>query len=82
MRDHIYQIASRSETATVSKHFLHCNEGHLSFLRIQGIESIIRMTRGGDRLRKLLQNEVKWIFHLNTREPDGLNVKWDVNCFI
>ncbi|OCT59746.1 hypothetical protein XELAEV_18000615mg [Xenopus laevis] len=38
--------------------------------------------RGGNRLKKLLQLEGKWIKKLNTLTPDGMNDSWSLKPYL
>ncbi|OCT70420.1 hypothetical protein XELAEV_18037339mg [Xenopus laevis] len=40
MREHINQIVSGSNTTVVSRHFLECGGGDITYLKIQGIEKL------------------------------------------
>ncbi|OCT67250.1 hypothetical protein XELAEV_18038534mg, partial [Xenopus laevis] len=81
MREHINQIVSRSPSTVVSRHLgIVCNDGDCSRLRIQGIEKITPIARGGDLIQRLLYREAYWIFTLETRQPLGLNLCFDISC--
>ncbi|OCT97489.1 hypothetical protein XELAEV_18009716mg [Xenopus laevis] len=80
MREHISQIGAKSSATTVSRHFSQCNQGNVSHLQIQVIDKVRNWSRGGNKQKKLLELEVRWIFILDTREPKGLNIRWDVSC--
>ncbi|OCT67288.1 hypothetical protein XELAEV_18038573mg [Xenopus laevis] len=56
MCEHIGQIASRSSSTVVTRHFLDC----------------------GEIILRLLHREAYWIFTLDTRQPKGLNSRFDV----
>ncbi|OCT55769.1 hypothetical protein XELAEV_18004174mg [Xenopus laevis] len=80
MREHKSQIGAESSATKVSRHFSQCNQGNVSYLQIQGIDKVRNWSRGGNKQKKLLELEVRWIFILDTREPKGLNIRWDVSC--
>ncbi|OCT95536.1 hypothetical protein XELAEV_18013222mg [Xenopus laevis] len=61
-------------------HFASSNGGNASLLHIQGIDRVRPQSRRGIKLCKLLHLGVKWIFNLATQEPNGFNLKWDLNC--
>ncbi|OCT81036.1 hypothetical protein XELAEV_18027850mg [Xenopus laevis] len=83
MREHINQITSGSEsTVVVSRHFLECGRSDITKLKIQGIEKNEPSVRGGDLTAKLFHREAFWIFTLGTRQPVGLNLKFDITCCV
>lgn len=51
-------------------------------LKFWGIVPYIRHCRGGHKVRALSQLESKWIFLMDTFSPHGLNIEFDLNCFI
>lgn len=67
-----------SKISNVAKHFIECHQRDYSGLKVQAIERVCLGVRGGDLYKKLIRQETKWIFNLNTRQPKGLNFKWDV----
>ncbi|OCT80527.1 hypothetical protein XELAEV_18027338mg [Xenopus laevis] len=82
MREHIHSIESHSTSTTVSRHFLDCNNSDIKYLKIQGIEKIYESSRGGDKISKLRHREAYWIFTLDTRQPKGLNLRFDIACHV
>ncbi|OCT58568.1 hypothetical protein XELAEV_18002002mg [Xenopus laevis] len=82
MREHINQIVSHSSATVVSRHFSECSDRVCSHLRIQGIEKITPTAKGGDLMQRLLYREAYWIFTLETRQPLGLNLRFDISCHV
>ncbi|OCT68936.1 hypothetical protein XELAEV_18040245mg [Xenopus laevis] len=82
MREHIHHIASHSHSTVVSRHFFDCNNGDVKCLDIQGIEKIEPVYRGGNLMERLLHREAFWIFTLGTRQPAGLNLRFDISCHV
>uniref|UniRef100_A0A803K2I9 Reverse transcriptase domain-containing protein n=1 Tax=Xenopus tropicalis TaxID=8364 RepID=A0A803K2I9_XENTR len=82
MREHIRHIAARSSNSPVARHFLQCCQSDLSFLHIQVIDKILPDARRSDLYARLLRSEVKWIFTLDTRHPNGLNSIFDISCYV
>ncbi|OCT72560.1 hypothetical protein XELAEV_18035541mg [Xenopus laevis] len=82
MREHINHITSRRNSSVVSRHFLECSDGDIKYLNIQGIEKIEPVYRGGNLMEKLLHREDFWIFTLGTRQPAGLNLRFDIACHV
>ncbi|OCT77564.1 hypothetical protein XELAEV_18028656mg [Xenopus laevis] len=82
-QDRLNLISDRKKVVTVvSKHFLECNGSDIRQLKIQGIEKIESSVRGGDLTAKLFHREAFWIFTLGTRQPAGLNLKFDIACCV
>ncbi|OCT95432.1 hypothetical protein XELAEV_18013121mg [Xenopus laevis] len=73
---------SHSNSTTVSRHFLECSNCDVNNLKIQGIEKIYQSSRGGDKTAKLRYREAYWIFTMDTRQPKGLNLRFDVVCHV
>ncbi|OCT55444.1 hypothetical protein XELAEV_18002034mg [Xenopus laevis] len=82
IREHLNTIRSGSDTTPVSRHFKECNGSDIRQLSVQGIERVVSSPRGGDLQKKLLRAEVKWIYKLCTRHPNGLNSTFDISCFV
>ncbi|KAE8577584.1 hypothetical protein XENTR_v10022959 [Xenopus tropicalis] len=82
MREHIRHIAARSSNSPVARHFLQCCQSDVSFLHIQVIDKILPDARRSDLYARLLRSEVKWIFTLDTRHPNGLNSIFDISCYV
>ncbi|OCT65844.1 hypothetical protein XELAEV_18042094mg [Xenopus laevis] len=79
VREHLNDIRSGNESAPVSRHFKECNGGDIKWVSVQGIEKVSLGPRGGNLQAKLLRTEVKWIYKLHTRQPEGLNLRFDIN---
>ncbi|OCT78049.1 hypothetical protein XELAEV_18029146mg [Xenopus laevis] len=79
---HINHIISRTNSTVVSRHFLESSDGDIKYLNIQGIEKIEPAYRGGNLMEKLLHREAFWIFILGTRQPAGLNLRFDIACHV
>ncbi|XP_041420552.1 uncharacterized protein LOC121394235 [Xenopus laevis] len=72
-RGYIRNFKTGTQTDTqVSRHFFECNHNPMQ-LRWCVLDEIGMDIRGGDRQKKLLQAEGKWIRRLNTLTPNGLN---------
>ncbi|OCT56295.1 hypothetical protein XELAEV_18000319mg [Xenopus laevis] len=87
----MYKLKTFKSTVTKKVYnintFINCNTKFVVYLltctkfEVQyGIENIVKSSRGGDRMKRLLQTEVKWIFNLETREPKGLNTHRSSNA--
>ena len=70
MTQHRYNINKKKETETsLIKHFI---EHGLESVRVAGIQSNSGWT---DKERKAIER--KWIYLLDTKEPSGLNIKYN-----
>lgn len=63
-------------------HFAQCHNKNPSYLQVYGIEKYSSLWRGSSIKRQFSRREIRWIFDLQTHQPWGLNVKWDVNTFL
>ncbi|OCT78766.1 hypothetical protein XELAEV_18029856mg [Xenopus laevis] len=66
--EHVGDIRRKSQKSTVAKHF-----NTIHGLRMFGIENVTLGIRGGDIDKVLLQKELRWIYELDTKWPQGLN---------
>ncbi|KAG8562436.1 hypothetical protein GDO81_015677 [Engystomops pustulosus] len=70
------QNRSSTDLLLLPDHFSK-NHHHVSQLWFRIIDGVPRPRRGGDRERTLKQLELRWIYELNTLEPNGLNnLRW------
>ncbi|OCT86458.1 hypothetical protein XELAEV_18020141mg [Xenopus laevis] len=81
IREHLNSLNSEKVNSPVARHFIECNGGDTKWMSVQGIGRVNLGPRGGDLLAKLLKTEVKWIFKLHTRQPEGLNSIFDISCY-
>lgn len=82
IREHIYNIKKRITTHNLSAHFLKEHGADPGGLKFWGIEKSWTHWRGSNKLRELSKRQSFWIYKLETLEPKGLNVEFDLNCFI
>lgn len=82
IKEHVQNILNGYDKHSVSKHFLLHHNKDPTQLRFWGIEPYVRHWRGGHKVRTLSQLESKWIYTLDTFAPRGLNIEFDLNCFI
>ena len=80
--EHISCIKRGVKTHSVSKHFRRYHNRDPKCLKFWGIERVSRHWRGGHFIRQLSRRESYWIFELKVASPGGLNVEFDLNCFI
>lgn len=77
--DHINNIKKGLKTHSVSRHFNHSDPKHLKFW---GLENVSRHWQGGNYICQLSRRESFWICETKVMMPAGLNVEFDLNCFI
>lgn len=82
IREHIYNIKKKLVSHNLSSHFLTCHDSDPKGLNFWGIAKLETHWRGSNNLRELSKMESYWIYKLETLEPHGLNVEFDLNCFI
>ncbi|OCT91777.1 hypothetical protein XELAEV_18014832mg [Xenopus laevis] len=82
IREHVSSITKENCVTPVAKHFAECNNRDVSYLSVIAIDKITLNIRGGNVTSDLLRKEAKWIFHLGTKQPLGLNYDFDISCFI
>ncbi|OCT58558.1 hypothetical protein XELAEV_18001998mg [Xenopus laevis] len=70
--EHLRDIRRKSQKSSVAKHFNLIHNGDLS-LKMFVIEHVTLGIRGGDIDRVLLRKELRWIYELDTKWPQGLN---------
>ena len=66
----------------MARHFQEYHNNNESLLRAEGIEYIKAATRGGDRLKRLLQRESFWIHTLDAMNFPGVNEEIDFRPFL
>lgn len=80
--EHVNNIKRGLITHNVSKHFRICHDRNPRCLKFEGIEKVNPHWRGGNFIRQLSQRESMWIHETQVMVPKGLNVEFDLNCFI
>lgn len=79
--EHVNNI-KRGLKSHVSKHFRIFHNKDLKCLQFWGLEKINKHWRGGNYIKQLSQRESLWIYDTKVAVPKGLNVEFDLNCFI
>ena len=82
LAEHVNNIKQGKTTHNVSRHFKQFHHKNPKGLRFWGIEKVNRHWRGGNFIRQLSKKESYWIHETHVLIPDGLNVDFDINCFI
>ena len=80
--EHISNIRRGIRNHSVSKHFRECHHRDPKDLKFWGIEKVSKHWRGGHYIRQLSRRESFWIYETKVTSPAGLNVEFDLNCFI
>lgn len=80
--EHVNNIKKGLITHSVSKHFRRYHDRNPRHLKFWGIERVNPHWRGGNYIRQLSQRESMWIHETQVLFPNGLNVEFDLNCFI
>ena len=80
--EHISNIKRGIRSHSVSKHFRQCHQRNPKGLKFWGIEKVTKHWRGGHYIRQLSRRESYWIYETKVSSPAGLNVEFDLNCFI
>lgn len=74
-----YTIRKKRLDQPVSKHCV--EKGHNEWdLKCMIVDSVPPLSRRGDRLTKLMRKELEWIYKLNSRKPQGLNVEFKTSA--
>ena len=81
LAEHKYAIRVGNFDYPMAKHINEYHGKNDSLLRIQGVEHIKPLPRGGDRLKRLNQRETFWIHQLDAMRYPGLNEDIDFTCF-
>lgn len=82
VKEHIRNIIKGYPKHSVSKHFLNTHNKDPSQLQFWGIEKYKKSWRGEHKIRTISQKESRWIYTLKTLTPRGMNVEFDLNCFL
>lgn len=82
VREHCRNIRLGLETHSVPAHYkIHHNRDPAG-LRFFALEVIKSWWRGDNLDQKLNQREAYWIYHLKTLTPAGLNIDFELKCFL
>lgn len=80
--EHLTNIHKGFIGHSVSKHFHYHHGRNPSLLQVIATEKITTHWRGNNLERHISHRETWWIFDLQSYSPLGLNVEWDINCYI
>ena len=82
IKEHVKNIEKGFANHSVSRHFAKVHHKDPSHLKFWGIVPYSRPWRGGHKVRALSQLESKYIYNMDTFTPRGLNIVFDLNCFL
>lgn len=82
LAEHKYTIRIGNPEYQMAQHFQLCHNKNDSLLKIEVLEHVQHLDRGGDRLRKLSQRETYWIHLLDALRYPGLNEDIEYKCFL
>ena len=80
--EHVRNIKKGFINHNVSRHFKLVHPKHPKSLQFWGIERVTNHWRGGNLIRQLSKRESYWIHETEVLAPGGLNIDFDINCFI
>lgn len=80
--EHITNIKQGFDKHSVSRHYDEVHNRDPSGTTFIGIEKYVPHWRGSNGKRTISRSETNWIFRLGSHAPNGLNIEWDINCFI
>ncbi len=82
LAEHKYAIRTGNADYQMAQHFLQAHNKNDSLLKIEALEHIRPLDRGGDRIRRLNQRETFWIHQLDALRYPGLNEDIEFKCFL
>lgn len=82
VNEHITNIKKCFLKHSVSRHYLECHNKNPAGTTFIAIDRVNPDWRGSVNKREISRLETRWIYDLKCYTPFGLNVDWDVNCFI
>lgn len=77
-----YRILKKVFQNSVSPHFALHHDKDPALLKFWAIEKYKLHWWGSNKVRELSKSESKWIFEMGTLAHFGLNIDFDINCFI
>lgn len=82
LAEHKYAIRTGNADYQMAQHFARVHNKNDSLLKIEALEHIRPLDRGGDRIRRLNQRETFWIHQLDALRYPGLNEDIEFKCFL
>ncbi len=80
--EHRYAIRVGNMNYPMARHYKEAQHGRASSLRNVGIEAICLDARGGDKVMRLKQRDMFWIYTLKATSHPGLNEDFDLFPFL
>lgn len=80
--EHIANIRKGYAKHNVAQHYDLVHNRDPSGTLFMENDHFIPQWRGGYKVRELSKMETKWLYIFKSYVPHGLNIDWDVNCFI
>ena len=80
--EHKYAIRVNNQDYPMARHFSAYHNSNEKLLRIEAVEHVKPLVRGGDRIRKLNQRESFWIEKMGALRYPGLNESIDYTCYL
>lgn len=82
LEEHVGNIKQGFPKHNLSKHYAKHHNKNLDGTLFVPIEKLNPHWRGTNRVRSISKIETQWIFDMKSYVPHGLNVDWDINCFL
>lgn len=82
LRVHVQNIKPGFQKHSVSRHFAEVHRKNPTELKFWAIEKHKPHWIGSHKIRELSKMESKWIYEINCFAPLGLNIDFNLNCFI
>ena len=82
IREHVQNIQKAFPKHNVSRHFDLCHHNNPKEMKFWAIAKYTPHWRGSHKVRELSKTESRWIHEMQTLSPNGLNIEFDLNCFI
>ena len=80
--EHVENIINGFPKHSVSRHFDQIHNRDPSQLQFWGIDKFNPSWRGSHKVRTISQKESQWIHKMRTLTLGGMNVEFDLNCFL
>lgn len=82
LSEHIGNIKRGFSKHNLSRHYAKYHNKQLKGTLFVALDRLQPHWRGVNKVRAISRCETKWIFLMKSYVPLGLNVDWDINCFI
>lgn len=82
VREHMANIRKVKKEHSVPKHFRMAHNKDPSGVKFWGIEKATKHRRRGNYIRQMSKRESFWIYETKVLAPLGMNLDFDLNCFI